>query len=319
MGQENEERISGINPEFIENKEEYKVIISDMTCPLCLNVICNPLECKKCQTLICADCYFILEVGEEKCIKQGCEGVYAKANKYVREFLGALTITCEACGKKGLKYADYIRHLDECEAYLSRPVNKTIKEIKEKDAQIEKLKAEIAKAKENLEASINNSTASSSGYQSTLSNEEIRKKLVTYSLSVQGKMELYNSCIYGKLNEFSNLIQNKHYPILEEISAKNFGWTSLHYAMHYGKWEIIKYILDNLRNSGKLELAMQLRSSDKRSPLLCLLRSNNLTNDQKKDIFIRTVQTYKIKITPDIQKELEGRNMLSILNSCKTR
>ena len=59
-------------------------------------------------------------------------------------------------------------------------------------------------------------------------------------------MILYQAAVKGELSDFKKLI-DKNYPLLEEVSAANFFWTPLHYAMHYGKMEIAFYILDILK------------------------------------------------------------------------
>ena len=296
----NLDRICGIDEQFIENKKEYESLINDMKCPMCLNVVCKPLECKLCQTLICENCFFVLHLAETPCITQNCKGNYSKANKFVREILCALKITCEACGKKGMNYTDYLKHIDSCEQYLANPLMKIIRDINEREEEIKKLTKEVETASEN--ANVN------------LTPDEVRRQLVTTNLSVTGKMELYNACVSGKLNEFRNLIQNKKYPILEEISAKNYGWTPLHYAMHYGKFDVICYILDYLQDMGKYNLAMMLKSSDGRTPVLCLLRSNSLNIEQKKDILIKVFQRYVIPLTPELKTELKNRNCLQLID-----
>ena len=84
-------------------------------------------------------------------------------------------------------------------------------------------------------------------------------------------MILYQHTVKGDLNEFKKLI-DKGYPLLEEVSAANYYWTPLHYAMHYGKMEIAFFILDILTQQGKYNMAMELESNDKRTPVLCLLK-----------------------------------------------
>ena len=295
--------ICGVDEECIENRSNYIGLINDMKCPMCLNVVCSPLECKICQTLICENCYFVLQLGEQTCITQNCKGSYSKANKFVREILCALKIKCYACGKKGMNYTDYLKHIDSCQEYLSNPIMKMIREIKEKDEEIKKLEKEISSAR---------TTSTSS-----LKPDELRKKLITSDLPVAAKMELYNACVNGKLNELKNLILNKKYPVLEEVSAKTYGWTPLHYSFHYGKWEIVNFILDYLRKKGILDMAMMLKSSDGRTPLLCLLRSNSLNLDQKKDIFTKVIKNYPIIITDELRNELKARNCLNILDSIR--
>ena len=64
-------------------------------------------------------------------------------------------------------------------------------------------------------------------------------------------------------------------------------------------------------------MAMMLKSSDGRTPLLCLLRSNSLNLDQKKDIFTKVIKNYPIIITDELRNELKARNCLNILDSIR--
>jgi hypothetical protein len=267
------EHICGIDPIFIENRKNYESLINDMKCPMCLKVILEPLECKLCQVLLCENCHFILTLAEQKCVNPKCEGKYEKANKFIREILSALKITCRYCKKKGMNYTDYLKHIDVCQEYLKNPILALIQEINKKNEKIAQLNKDINEIKKRNEV--------------FYTPDEIRKKFVTFSLDVNSKMEIYNSCVEGNVQKFRNLIEVKGYPILEEISARNFGWTSFHYAMHYGKWNIIQYIMNSLQSKGHLNMALQIKSSDGRCPLLCLLRSNVLDPEAKKKYLIK--------------------------------
>lgn len=295
------EHISGIDPKYINNKSQFESLILDMTCPMCLNVVCQPLECKECQTLICENCYFILTIAEQQCITPNCKGKVKKANKFVREILCALRITCSYCKKSNMIYTEYLKHIETCEVYLSNPLMKKIKQINELNKEIEKAQKELQ-------------NKSSVAMLNQIVTPEMVKKLITVNLPVEAKMELYSACIGGKVTDFKNLIQKKNYPILEEISARNYGWTAFHYAMHYGKIEIIRFIMDYLQQKGHLLAALQLKSNDNRCPILCLLRSNSLSQDAKRDILAGLLKSYSIPMTTEIDRELDARQC-SILKS----
>lgn len=295
------EHICGIDPIFIENRKNYESLINDMKCPMCLKVILEPLECKLCQVLLCENCHFILTLAEQKCVNPKCEGKYEKANKFIREILCALKITCRYCKKTGMNYTDYLKHIDHCQEYLKNPILALIQDINKKNDKIEQLNKDINEIKKRNEV--------------FYTPDEIRKKFVTFSLDVNSKMEIYNSCVEGNVQKFKNLIEVKGYPILEEISARNFGWTSFHYAMHYGKWNIIQYIMTTLQTKGFLNMALQIKSSDGRCPLLCLLRSNVLDPDTKKKIFDKIIKEFKnIFISQEVKDELKKRTMLYLLD-----
>lgn len=134
-------------------------------------------------------------------------------------------------------------------------------------------------------------------------------------LPVNAKMQLYNTVVDGKLNEFKALIQ-RGYPVLEEISAKNYAWTPFHYAMHFGQWEITKYIMEYLGQRGTLDLALRMRSSDGRTPILCLLRSTAINTQKKRELLGRLLNTFpNVEITDELRKEIKGRDFMDVLRA----
>ena len=133
-------RICGIDRKFISNYDEYKLLLDEMICPICLKVLLDPIECDKCQAIICDNCYFILKSADKNCFNEGCKGKYIKANKFVREILNNLNIKCCGCGKDNIRYADYLTHIQACESYLSNPILKKLAMKIKKLIQKKKLK-----------------------------------------------------------------------------------------------------------------------------------------------------------------------------------
>ena len=139
-----------------------------------------------------------------------------------------------------------------------------------------------------------------------LSDEEFRDKYVTDLLSIDEKMLMYNSIMNNKLEEFISYIYgNPPYNIFEEISKKGYGWTSLHYAMHYGKIDIIKFIIEYLYSQNKINIAFRIKSNDGRCPLLCLLKSNALFPKIKIEIFNSIISKLNLPISNEVKKILE--------------
>ena len=289
-------RICGIDPSCVENRKKYESLINDMKCPICLKIVCKPLECVLCETLICEDCKFILNLAEQSCVTPNCKGQYEKANKFIREILTALKIKCFACNASNLNYTNYLKHIEECEQYKKNPPMAMIREINKNSEIIKKLKKEYESL---VNTNMNN-----------ISPDELRLNMVTSKLSISEKMDLYNAAVEGRVPDFKKLIEVNNFPILEEVSAKSYGWTPFHYAMHYGKWEIIKYIMNYLNDHNQLNLALMLKSSDGRCPLLCLLRSNTVNIEKKKEIFANIMKEFKyINISDEVMKELRNRGL----------
>ena len=69
-------RICGIERNYISNYDEYKLLLDAMICPICLKILLDPIECDKCQAIICDNCYFILKSADKNCINEGCKGRY---------------------------------------------------------------------------------------------------------------------------------------------------------------------------------------------------------------------------------------------------
>jgi hypothetical protein len=303
---------SGIKISQIANLDEYQAIIEDMICCVCMNVILNPVECTNCDTLICEDCLIIINIAGKKCVTSKCQGKMQKANKFVREILGNLQINCEYCKKTKILYKDFESHLDKvCPIYQESMREKLFNTIKKQDDTINKLQKELDSAKNIIP------TADNTNIYANMSKEALRSALITFNLQVNQKMELYNSCVEGRLVDFKNLILVKKYPVLEEVSAHNYFWTPLHYAMHYGQTEIIKFMFEHLKKLGKLDAALRLESNDGRCPMLCLLRSNNLSVDKKKDIVTTILTMHNYALSNEAKKEAKNREMEGVLKKFK--
>ncbi len=297
-------RICGIDKKFISNYEEYKLLLDEMICPICLKVLLDPIECNECQAIICENCYFILKSAEKNCFNEGCKGTYNKANKFVRGLLSSLMIRCCGCSQDKINYTDYLNHIKVCERYLSNPILKKLALINLKSEEIEKLKKEkqelVKEAKK----------------RNNLSDQELRVKYLTNKLQTSDKMNFYQAVIDGNLEAYKKYIQGVYgqsYNIFEEVSAPGYGWTTFHYAMHYAKWNIIKYIIEYLESQNKIEIGFRLKSKDGRCPLLCLLKSNALKPDVKRETFNKIITTFTIPVSDEVIKELNNRGLSDLV------
>ena len=301
-------RICGIDKKFISNYDEYKLLLDEMICPICLKVLLDPIECNECQAIICDNCYFILKSAEKNCFNEGCKGTYIKANKFVREILSNLSIKCHGCMKDNIKYIDYLSHIKTCEGYLSSPILKKLISINQKTEEIEKLKKEKEKLVKETRQKI------------TLSDQELRNRYLTNTLHNNDKMNFYQSVIDGNLDAYKRYILGTYgekYNIFEEVSAPGYGWTTFHYAMHYARWNIIKFIFEYLMQTNKLEIGLRLKSKDGRCPLLCLLKSNALKPDVKKDTFTKIITNFVIPVSDEVKKELNNRNLGDLISKIR--
>ena len=294
---------SGINEDYIENLGEFSEnLLMTLECPICAGIVNNPVECKQCQTIYCAECWNQLKISNKGCVMR-CQKPVEKANKFVFGLLEKFLLKCPLCHEGGLSYQKFLLHYDCCIiANKYGTIEELTKLEKEKDEEIEKLKQDIEKLKNNsykVEVDVK------------FNQDEIRKELITNKLDVNSKMILYQAAVKGELSDFKKLI-NRGFPLLEEVSAAKFYWTPLHYAMHYGKMEIAFYILDTLKEQGKYKMAMALESNDNRTPVLCLLKSNALSLSDKREYFTELVQRYQINVDDRALREIKNRNLEDI-------
>ena len=300
----------GINEEFIENVGEFpQNVLESLECCICCELVKDPVECKGCQTIYCKECWDQLKIAGKGCVMR-CTSNVEKANKFLFDILKRLKLKCPICEEGGLNYPKFLLHYDCC--VISKKYG-TIEELtkfeNEKNEEIEKLKQDIEKLKNNRYSIMEEDIK--------YSQDEIRKELITCKLDVNSKMILYQTAVKGELNEFRKLIEVKNYPLLEEVSAKSFYWTPLHYAMHYGKMEIAFFIMDKLREKGLYNKAMALESNDKRTPVLCLLKSNALSSNAKAECFRKLVERYPIVVNESVLKEIRNRNLEEIYKNNK--
>jgi hypothetical protein len=313
--------ISGININQVENLDTIKNFTKYFQCCICLNILYNPVHCLKCDTLMCQNCLSVLQLANKECLGK-CKGSFAKPNKYVREILSDLRISCESCKGK-FKYKEYFTHIqnNKCDSNgnitHSQPTNmndfpckeKMLNLIKDIDDKILSLNNEVDKNK------ISMKIYHKQNYDKYLkaSGDELREYFVTNVLPVSKKMEMYNACTSGDLEEFKNMVLTKKYPLLEEVSCIGYYWTSLHYAMHYGQFDIISFIFLQLLNDNIFEPVLKLQSNDSRCPMLCLLKSNYLSNVQKEVVFDKLLTKFNVPISQEVKKEAHVRNFDSIL------
>jgi len=123
-------------------------------------------------------------------------------------------------------------------------------------------------------------------------------------------MEIYNATVEGNVNKLRNLVNDLKYPLFEEISAKGYFWTSLHYAMHYGKYDVISYILKYAESKNVLNLVIRSKSNDNRCPITCLIRSSSIAPNVKIEIMDKILTEFKhLYVSADVVKEAKSKGV----------
>ncbi|MCQ2818679.1 MAG: hypothetical protein MJ252_15540 [archaeon] len=287
----------GIQEEDIENFSEYEDVLTSFNCTICLGIVKDPVVCPECEGLYCSGCWKMLKIGGKGCSLCKRSTDMVKANKFIYDVLNKLRIKCPNCEKGGIPYSTFLLHEELC------IINNKYGDIEELKKILSEKKKELTEVKTNV----------ANQRAPMLSRDEIRKRLVTSVLDTTQKMTLYKAAIQGRLFDFKDLVENKHFPILEEVSAHSYYWTPLHYAMHYGKEEIIFYILDTMEAKGELNYVMNLQSDDNRCPIKCLLKSNSVPNDVKIKIIQKIFDKYEFDISKELVQELKNRNLENLI------
>ena len=151
-----------------------------------------------------------------------------------------------------------------------------------------------------------------------LSDVKLREKFVSNKLSPKDKEQFFQQAKDDNPEKFKGFLEGPHpYNIFEEISAPGYGWTVFHYAMHYGSWNIIKFIIEYLFSKNKVEIGFRLKSKDGRCPLLCLLKSNALKSDGKVEILTKIFENFTIPVSQEVIQEIKNREFDFLLDKIK--
>ena len=113
--------------------------------------------------------------------------------------------------------------------------------------------------------------------------------------------------------------KHKPFNIFEEVSAPGNYWTTFHYAMFYGKWNIIRFIIETLTLKGRIDVGLKLQGSEGNCPLLCLLKSNSLEHEVKKNIFDKIITNFVVPISDEVRSLLEIRGFTDLAERAKDK
>ena len=98
--------------------------------------------------------------------------------------------------------------------------------------------------------------------------------------SIKEKMELYTSSTKGKIDDLKDVLEDesKKYSVTEEISKSGYYWTVLHYASHYGHYDILIYLIDFLSNHPCKYEIFNMQTTEGKTPLFCAVLSGDIKN-----------------------------------------
>jgi hypothetical protein len=132
------------------------------------------------------------------------------------------------------------------------------------------------------------------GYDKALA-EKRRSKFITMKHTLKEKMVLYHVSTKGQLDELKNLFTKSKdggapegpYSLTEEVSKSGFYWTVLHYASHYGHYEVLAYLIDLLEDHPNKYDIFNLQTTEGKTPLFCVILSADIEDEEKKHRIIK--------------------------------
>jgi hypothetical protein len=129
--------------------------------------------------------------------------------------------------------------------------------------------------------------------------ERRRNAYMTVKHSIKEKMELYTSSTKGKLEELKEVLENdsKKYSVTEEISKSGYYWTVLHYASHYGHYDILIYLIEFLSNEENKYEIFNMQTTEGKTPLFCAVLSGDIKQPDKQRIIKLWFDTNCIDLT----------------------
>ena len=117
--------------------------------------------------------------------------------------------------------------------------------------------------------------------------------------SIKEKMELYTCSTKGKLDELRLVLENpkKKYSVTEEISKSGYYWTVLHYASHYGHYDILIYLIEFLeKHPDKFDI-FNMQTTEGKTPLFCAILSGDIKLQEKQRIIKLWFDTNSIDLS----------------------
>ena len=138
-----------INENTVVDDEAYKVFKDLVICPICHNILINPMMCMICQKAYCKKCVNEWSKNDEECPTR-CKNPNYQKSVEKNNMLSKLKFKCEKCGEKVI--FDYVeKHMEICDPDNINEIKNNNKKNEEENINkkiIKKLdKKEVEKAK----------------------------------------------------------------------------------------------------------------------------------------------------------------------------
>ncbi len=100
-----------------------------------------------------------------------------------------------------------------------------------------------------------------------------RENFMTKQHTISEKMELYNCSTQGRISELKRLLEEQDYSATEEVSKEGHFWTVLHYASHYGHFEVLEFLVSYLEKNENCFEILNMQTLEGKTPLFCAILS----------------------------------------------
>ena len=112
---------------------------------------------------------------------------------------------------------------------------------------------------------------------------------MTMKHTIKEKMELYTSSTKGKIEDLKLVLEDKEkaYSVTEEISKSGYYWTVLHYASHYGHYDILIYLIEFLQSHPDKYEIFNMQTTEGKTPLFCAVLSGDIKQLSDKQRIIK--------------------------------
>lgn len=102
-----------INENTVVDDENYKFFKDFIKCPICQNILINPMICFGCQKAYCKKCIDEWSKNDDRCPNR-CKNPTYQKNVEKNNMLSRLKFKCEKCGEK-VEYDSVEKHMEICD------------------------------------------------------------------------------------------------------------------------------------------------------------------------------------------------------------
>ena len=132
-------------------------------------------------------------------------------------------------------------------------------------------------------------------------------------------MMLYGASTKGRLEDLKDILEpingyKDALSVTEEISKAGYYWTSLHYASHYGHYEVVQYLIEFLSDHPDKSDIFNMQTAEGKTPLFCAILSSDIDAKRKQQIIKLWFDTNQVDLK---LRKSTGEDLLQIAKKNK--